>query len=98
MLLIIIISILTLILILIICANIATIIVMRRKRSRKKRIKFCKSENHFNMEFNENDRNYLELIDNTLYNNYDIGVYEEINYNELDVEINQSVENTEYQQ
>ncbi len=94
----IIIIILTLILILIICAIIGKIIVLRRKRSRKKRIEFCKSENHFNIEFNENDRNYFELIDNALYNYCDIGVYEEIHYNELDVEINQSVENTEYQQ
>ncbi len=43
---------------------------------------------------NEYERNYY-LRMNYKLDNYDIGVYEEINYNELIVETNKTVESTE---
>jgi hypothetical protein len=68
---------------------------------RKKRF-INKSKNVHNIELeanyyeiiNENDQNYEEVIDNEIYD-HDIGVYVEINYDELDFEKNKTVENTE---
>jgi len=63
---------------------------MRRKNSRKKRINtknLCINE-IYEQTINENDRNYSEIIDSNL----DENVYYEINYDQLNVETNQTVE------
>ncbi len=87
----------TLLLILIICIIIGSIIVMRRKKLRKKQIK-CEpnvydiaSEEEYGDINNECDRNYCLRMNFNL-DNYDIRVYEEINYNQLNVETNESME------
>jgi hypothetical protein len=70
---------------------------MRRKKLRKKQIKFrpnvyeIVSEEEYNEINYERDPNhYLRM--NFNLDNYDIGVYDEINYNQLNVETNESVE------
>jgi hypothetical protein len=70
---------------------------MRRKKLRKKQIKpqpnvnDIVSEEEYDDINNEYERNdYLRM--NFNLDNYDIGVYEPINYSELNVETNESVE------
>ncbi len=68
---------------------------MRRKILRKKRIS-NNSKNIYSIGLdkvydetnNEYDRNFEEMIENEIYN-YDIGVYDELNF-----ETNKTVENT----
>jgi len=73
---------------------------MRRKKLRKKQIKPQPNVNDIvsqeeyddiNNEYERND--YLRM--NFNLDNYDIGVYEPINYSELNVETNESVEYTQ---
>jgi hypothetical protein len=73
---------------------------MRRKKLRKKQIKpepnvnDIVSEEEYDDINNEYERNdYLRM--NFNLDNYDIGVYEPINYSELNVETNESVEYTQ---
>jgi hypothetical protein len=68
---------------------------------RKKRI-INKSKNVHNIELekvyeeinNEYDRNYEEMVDNEIYN-YNIGNYDDINYSQLNIETNKTVEKTQ---
>ncbi len=84
-----------------ICAIIVTIFILCRKRLRKKRI-INKSKNVHNIELekvyeeinNEYDRNYEEMVDNEIYN-YNIGNYDDINYSQLNIETNKTVEKTQ---
>jgi hypothetical protein len=63
---------------------------MRRKNLRKKRTNTknpCINE-IYEQTVNENDRNYYEILDSNL----DENVYNEINYDQLNDETNQTVE------
>jgi ABC-type transport system involved in multi-copper enzyme maturation permease subunit len=88
----------TLLLILIICIIIGSIIV--RKKLRKKQIKSepnvndIVSKEEYDDIYNEYDQNYYLRMNFNL-DNYDIGVYHQINYDQLNVETNESVEYTQ---
>jgi hypothetical protein len=63
---------------------------MRRKNLRKKRINtknLCINE-IYEQTVNENDRNYYEILDSNL----DENVYNQINYDQLNDETNETVE------
>jgi hypothetical protein len=70
---------------------------MRRKKLRKKQIKYepnvcvIASEEEYDDINDECDRNYYLRMNFNL-DNYDIRLYEEINYNQLNVETYESVE------
>jgi hypothetical protein len=70
---------------------------MRRNKLRKKQIKYepnvcvIASEEEYDDINDECDRNYYLRMNFNL-DNYDIRLYEEINYNELNVETYESVE------
>jgi hypothetical protein len=69
------------------------IFIIRRKNSRINRINSCNTKNLCINEIyeetnNENDRNYYEIIERNL----DENVYNQINYDQLNPETNETVE------
>jgi hypothetical protein len=86
----------TLLLILIICIIVGSIIVMLQKKLRKKQIKYEPNVHDIVLEEEYDDINndyYLRM--NFNLDNYDIGANDLINYNQLNVETNESVEYTQ---
>jgi hypothetical protein len=79
--------------VLIICIIIGTIFIMRRKNLRKRRFNSCNTKNLCINEIyeettNEYDRNYCEIIESYL----DENVYNQINYDQLNAETNETDE------